>query len=1160
MTTNPSQDPNISNPSGVEQSRQIAKAMVTGTDPQSMEKIFAHQWIKANQDVLDYVNKLFVAAQHGQPIPKEMTQQQLLSSVKEEVAGLQKMVSTLQEGLQDSGNEKALGQLKQDQAFLKQMSQELQNTPPTVTDDQMNKLNTLLDQLNGLAKLPPSRYQTQYWEGQVKLFAQLVKTTGLLLKPIQQDEADMEAKYMGATAMENALTSLKSFFSVPNPTLNAKFFQDLQTLLTNQKYLNPTQLKQLQSYLQTVNSFVDIKVGTQTYSLEQFGVFVMLSEQIRTYLKQNPQATMQQLQAQLLDQLKKLPKGSLTKAQLKQAEAIIADLQKFFGTSPAAGNYPLFGTIEGNGYISAYTPEEFIAFNKATIQEKTATAVLDNIPDLALFNAQKDLDAFATFFKQATPTITPQFFSGLIDLEQSIPNLVPQDQTIVKTYLTNMANAVSVKVGNQNIPLPIFSVNVMLLDWMSKDLALNPDASLVQIQETLGESLKALPEGSLSTAQMVQANLVINHLPNAFGISATLPDVPVFGTTSMEDVVTLNTLPQFLTNNNVTLDIKGPTTSLQSAPLLPGASALKEDISTLEAVVQASDPQPTGDFFLAELSLEQNLQALTGGQQQIVTTYLNGVNSLLSCEVGGASYTNPQMSSFVMLVNWINTYYKPNMSVTQLQTELQDKFNSLSPGALPPVQEAETKQIIANFPSYFATVGVTPSPPLVFGTVNSSGVIQTVYRQENPFLTGNGVTFVTATPQAFLGNPPTLYKPTDLQSMEQSLKQLVDDSAQLSKLYNALEGAQTSAQIKYEASAGQSTSLQEMFKQTILDHYMPMQDKLLQNTAANLSWSNWQAQMFTTLLGEITGFSNASSIFTFNSMLTSPSTASEYPTPWHQTFGGLVYPGNASLAKSQVNNELNAANNDIASANKAITSINQYITELENGTGGTSQFNTPSMEKQKTQLIVQLKGFRTDLQTAILNLTQLRNVLESIQVTPPVTYSTGYVSGTNLSNYIYSHGGDSGLLVPNPEFEPNVQFNDHQAYTMSQQAGANPPMEVQPVKSPTTATTGFSITINPPADLPPAERQKIMQNWQSMLSKGEFAAANGVSGDPGSGLVNIAQAFNTGEQTAENQSQNQQMELQMTMTEVQEEWTIVSTSLQILNQMYMSIAKAIFSL
>ncbi|MCH9626863.1 MAG: hypothetical protein S4CHLAM2_04940 [Chlamydiales bacterium] len=90
--------------------------------------------------------------------------------------------------------------------------------------------------------------------------------------------------------------------------------------------------------------------------------------------------------------------------------------------------------------------------------------------------------------------------------------------------------------------------------------------------------------------------------------------------------------------------------------------------------------------------------------------------------------------------------------------------------------------------------------------------------------------------------------------------------------------------------------------------------------------------------------------------------------------------------------------------------------------------------------------------------------------------------------------------------------------------------------------------------------------WQKKLGQAEDAVINGVtksgSNKPGltegGGLVQIAADVNTFQQTYSDQGQNQQMQLQMRMTEIQQEWTVVSTSLQVLNQMYTSIAQSIY--
>ncbi len=85
------------------------------------------------------------------------------------------------------------------------------------------------------------------------------------------------------------------------------------------------------------------------------------------------------------------------------------------------------------------------------------------------------------------------------------------------------------------------------------------------------------------------------------------------------------------------------------------------------------------------------------------------------------------------------------------------------------------------------------------------------------------------------------------------------------------------------------------------------------------------------------------------------------------------------------------------------------------------------------------------------------------------------------------------------------------------------------------------------------------QGWQKALSHAEDKAINGdPKSDPNGGLVNIAAEINTFQQTYSDQGQNQQMQLQMRMTEIQQEWTVVSTSLQLLNQMYMTVAQGIY--
>jgi predicted nuclease with TOPRIM domain len=104
-----------------------------------------------------------------------------------------------------------------------------------------------------------------------------------------------------------------------------------------------------------------------------------------------------------------------------------------------------------------------------------------------------------------------------------------------------------------------------------------------------------------------------------------------------------------------------------------------------------------------------------------------------------------------------------------------------------------------------------------------------------------------------------------------------------------------------------------------------------------------------------------------------------------------------------------------------------------------------------------------------------------------------------------------------------------------------------------------TLTVEPGKDSKHFTIVSTTYNWQQDLSTGENIVINGnPKAKPPGGLVQIGSDINTFQQTYSDQGQNQQMMLQMRMTEIQQEWTVVSTALQILNQMYMSVAQAIY--
>jgi hypothetical protein len=84
-------------------------------------------------------------------------------------------------------------------------------------------------------------------------------------------------------------------------------------------------------------------------------------------------------------------------------------------------------------------------------------------------------------------------------------------------------------------------------------------------------------------------------------------------------------------------------------------------------------------------------------------------------------------------------------------------------------------------------------------------------------------------------------------------------------------------------------------------------------------------------------------------------------------------------------------------------------------------------------------------------------------------------------------------------------------------------------------------------------------SWQTDLGQDEGYVINGnPSQVPSGGLVKLQSQTQAFQQSYADQGQNLQMKLQMEMTGIQQEWTVVSTALQLLNQMYMSVAQAIY--
>lgn len=112
----------------------------------------------------------------------------------------------------------------------------------------------------------------------------------------------------------------------------------------------------------------------------------------------------------------------------------------------------------------------------------------------------------------------------------------------------------------------------------------------------------------------------------------------------------------------------------------------------------------------------------------------------------------------------------------------------------------------------------------------------------------------------------------------------------------------------------------------------------------------------------------------------------------------------------------------------------------------------------------------------------------------------------------------------------------------------------------TLVTTLSNMKVVKPATYDPKNPHFVVQssdpNWKNSLSNAETAVVNGRMGS--GGLTSIANQIDSFQKFYGSQSQTQQMGLQLIMTEMQQIWTTISTSMQILNQCYMTVAQGIY--
>lgn len=224
-----------------------------------------------------------------------------------------------------------------------------------------------------------------------------------------------------------------------------------------------------------------------------------------------------------------------------------------------------------------------------------------------------------------------------------------------------------------------------------------------------------------------------------------------------------------------------------------------------------------------------------------------------------------------------------------------------------------------------------------------------------------------------------------------------------------------------------------------------------------------------------------------------------FNTQLHSSNGD--FSGSVTWATQQLKNEQNNCSTAINDVTKTIndsqTKLDTINIELKNKNLTPDQRNILLDQQSKLQSLVD------NGKQSLLQLGKLRTALNAIQIGPPIGTDPTHQDPTKYF-HVYGAGGK-----PNPG--------------------------------------------PPPTPAPPDGWQSAIGNTEQFVIKGDPS-----NKDAPGGLINLHQQADGFQKAYADQGQNQQMLLQMRMTEIQQEWTVVATALQLLNQMYMTLAQAIY--
>jgi len=256
-------------------------------------------------------------------------------------------------------------------------------------------------------------------------------------------------------------------------------------------------------------------------------------------------------------------------------------------------------------------------------------------------------------------------------------------------------------------------------------------------------------------------------------------------------------------------------------------------------------------------------------------------------------------------------------------------------------------------------------------------------------------------------------------------------------------------------------------------------------------------------------------------------------------------PGQESYLQSQTD-QLNWSNwiggqyTSLVGDTSAFSSANTVLTfaqKLNNPQGGTTYQGSPAMA---TAALSSEKSFIAQAQTnTSAAIQKIQTILQ--QLTPGSAASKA--AGTDV--YLQDPALQPQIAQARQDLEQQLTGLQGVQGNLTQLQNIVSTISV----SGASGATSFTLSFSPqePADFPNC----LTSAENALVSGGAAGSASQTS------MPQLAQEITTSSQNMSSQSQTQQMTLQLSMTEIQQEWTVVSTALQILNGIYQQFAGGI---